>query len=321
MTKITSHSIWLSLAFPLLVSAQPNMAVARTTELPNSTSTVPNVWSGGALLRLENAYSGQPSIHVLDAEGTIQSRTEIKVPGATIVQIADGCFARAYDGTLAVCGAAYNEKNQGVGFIARIQPGNSVSTVIRTSPYAARRIAVLGDGTMWTIGREQVDGREVNPGHHIVRRFDAQGNLIGSWLPASAFTVQMDKHHPTAYSKMAASRNRVGILSRSAQEYVEFDSRGSVTERVPLPPSATDQEHISGLAMCDGGETYVTMNKLTTKGPTDRVLLQLDRAGRKWVSVGPKEGAGYLLGCQGATVLSAGTRLGGPVIRWVEHGK
>ncbi|MCC6293744.1 MAG: hypothetical protein IT164_13930 [Bryobacterales bacterium] len=289
------------------------------TELPFTSSNVPAVWSGGALLRLEDSETGQPRLEVFDKSGNKTAGLAIVIPGAAQVTVLEGCFARGRGGIVAVCGSAYNPANQGFSFLAIYEPGGDHARVIRTSPYKARRVAVLADSSIWTLGHEARDGVETDPAHHVVRRYRADGVLAGSWLPNNSFASKLPKWHVSRYSEMAASSTRVGWVSQTAREYVEFDGAGQLTARVPMPPNELERHMITGLALCDDGRVVLGLvdQQAPSAGSGAYQLFGLDRDGGVFRPVATAERIGSLIGCEEDKLAAAGNHLGGPVIRWL----
>ena len=286
------------------------------TELPFTTSTVPPVWSGGALMRLEDSETGRPRVEIFDKNGSKISALAITIPGAAYVNVLEGCFARGRDGTVAVCGAAYNTANQGFSFLAILPAGSDHSHIVRTSPYKARRVAVLADGSVWTLGHEASDGVETSPDHHVVRRYRADGKPAGSWLPNNSFASKLPKWHVSRYSEMAGSATRVGWVSQTAREYVEFDSSGQLTARVLMPPNELERHMITGLALCDDGRVVLGLqDHQSTAAPYQ--LFKLNRAQGVFRFMDTAERVGSLIGCEEGKLAAAGNRLGGPVVRWL----
>lgn len=286
------------------------------TDLPFTNSTVPAVWSGGALLRLEDSETGFPRVEVFDRNGGKISGLAIAIPGAARINVLEGCFSRGRDGTVAVCGSAYNTANQGFSFLAIFPAGAEHNLIIRTSPYKARRVAVLADGSVWTLGHEARAGVETDPAHHVVRRYRADGTPAGSWLPNNSFVNKLDKWHVDRYSEMAASATRAGWVSQTAREYVEFDVSGRLTAQVPMPPNELERHRISGLALCDDGR--VVLGLVDQQSAADAFqLYALDRGQGAFRRIATPERVGSLLGCDEGKLAAGGNRLGGPVIRWL----
>ncbi|MCC7235087.1 MAG: hypothetical protein IT163_07275 [Bryobacterales bacterium] len=316
IVKIISRFIPCAVALSATWAFAAGLRPDSVTELPFTTSTVPSVWSGGALMRLEDADTGRPRVEIFDRNGSKIAGLTIAIPGASQINVLEGCFSRGRDGTVAVCGSAYNSASQGFSFLAIFAPGAEHNRVVRTSPYKARRVAVLADGSIWTLGHEAREGVETDPAHHVVRRYRADGTPAGSWLPNNSFANKLDKWHVDRYSEMAASATRAGWVSQTARAYVEFDASGRMTAQVPMPPNELERHRISGLALCDDGRVVLG---LVDQQPATAAfqLFELDRDQAAFQRIATTERVGSLIGCEEGRLAAGGTRLGGPVIRWL----
>ena len=122
-------------------------------------------WSGGALVNFASNRTASPVLLSFDEQGKQIQSIAIKVPGAEMIDLDD--IARGPDGSLAVCGAAFDHSGRGSGFIALANVRGDQLTVVRLYPYQPRRITIASDGTFWTAGVELAnaveDGPDVNP--------------------------------------------------------------------------------------------------------------------------------------------------------------
>ncbi|MBM3775969.1 MAG: hypothetical protein FJW37_12535 [Acidobacteria bacterium] len=217
-------------------------------------------------------------------------------------------FARGGDGSFALSGLAYSNDSKGGAFVAWISPDRQQQRVFRTAPYATRKIAVASDGTIWTIGRELTDGEELNPGHDVVRRFDAEGNLLGSYLPKPSLMRDGSRQHPALLAWLVSARGRVGLHSPLSREYIEFSLDPVVVSRfpgLPLEPGG----RLSGLALCDDGGVYASIDRRDKSGVKRWEVASLDRSARAWKPVEIRSGSSALpwmalAGCEGDTPMA-----------------
>lgn len=190
-------------------------------------------WSGGSLVLVSDARSSAPVFRAFDRNGQQIGELTFTLPGASLINIYSGVFARGFDGSFAISGSAYTADSRGTAFLAWVSAGGRRQTVIRTPPFIADAVTMAHDGTIWAAGFEH--GKMHSGDYDVIRRFDRSGKLIGSAIPRSSLPVVDHKRfvEPAVYSYLASSRDRVGWYSEAAGIYiairVERDGTGTGT--------------------------------------------------------------------------------------------
>ncbi len=258
-----------------------------------------SVWSGGAFISVDHARSEAPIFRVFDENGRQLSEIKLTIPGARLINVYAGRFARGLDGWLAVAGSAYSDDSRGGLFLALLSPDGRDRSLIRLNPFAPLALTVAGDGSIWMAGQEVVDGKEGPPSHHVVRRFDRTGKMTASFVPRAELP---DGLHPADGSFLVAARDRVGWYSQRAKTYFEFTADGTPTARVRADLLA-QRASFSGIALCEDGELYVGQHEgRATSGVKNWGIYRLVRGGDQW-DFHPQSGRpAWVLGCQGTSV-------------------
>jgi len=314
------HRNALSLVLVLLfcfwtseVAAQFRTADALTptgsTEMP---LTIDNdriaVWSGGALVFVQDRYSAAPIFRILDRNGTQVSDFRFSIPGAALINIYDNSVARGSDGALAIVGTAYSDDSRGGMFVAWVSPDGQQQTIIRTSPFLPHAVTLASDGTIWVAGQE---GRDTT--RPLIRRYDKTGKLLGSFIPWSRLGT--DPHTlPFVLSVLLPLQDGVLWYAPRAHTYFEFSSDGSVIERFK---SAPHPEHdLTFVAVCGDGGVFAS-TRITSEGhhQTNWGIFTLDRQRREWSLIPRNERWGRLLGCDGTGLA---TTTDHKTISWLE---
>jgi hypothetical protein len=278
------------------------------------------VWSGGAFLLVENAHSTAPLIREFDNTGREISQFELNIPGAHRINVYSGGFARGFDGTLAIVGSAFTNDGRGAAFLASVSVDRKRQDVIRTAPYAPRVVTIGADGTLWTAGNEIEDGQLLKGDYKIVRRFDRNGRMIGAHVPRSSLSLERGYPTPIEYSHIVSSKDgRIGWFSEATRRYMEFALDGTLIRDIDtseLHGTGDLRRMIDGVALCDGGNLFVSATWLEPKDVKKWGIFVRDRHKDAW-SLGLGKGPwGMLYGCDGQ--LLAG-RTGPRSITWLDH--
>jgi len=307
-----SKSVFILTQVLLGVVAGQQVSPSRNADLliPRTTVDIPfnygrssvGRWSGGALLVVENAHSAAPIVRVFDRSGNVISNITFTIPGASLIHIYFGNSARGSDGTIAVGGSAYTNDSRGGTFVAWISSDGLQQRVFRVSPFAPYGVTVAADGTIWAAGRELIDGEEVAPHHHIIRRFDKTGKMLSSMIPKSSLKIY-DATHPAQKSYLVSSRDRIGWYSQSSREYIEFALDGTVLDRVKTAVIG-ENKLVGGVALCDNGGLFVSAILPSNSGAGGWEILALDRQRGEWLSIPRSEKWGVVYGCDGTNLVS-----------------
>jgi hypothetical protein len=222
------------------------------------------VWSGGALLQSVNDGSQAHDVQVFERSGRLADTISIRIPGANVTTDNEGRHA---------------------AFIAWRLHDSEDLTVVRTSPFAPRRIAMAADGSVWAAGNVN-PRRGVDPDkeHGVLRHYDKTGRLLRSLFPAAS----IDRLRPYM-GFVATSSDRAGWISEGSADaqgphpgaYVEVRNSGEVVE-YPLPALFSGEgPNLYGFALTDDSEAFVEA-RVTANASR---LFRLDRAARDWVPV------------------------------------
>ena len=241
-------------------------------------------WSHGALIEMESDHSSGAFFRLFDAQGRQLATALFTVQDAVAIQITD--WDRAVDGTLAVCGSMIDNARHGVAIVGWISPDGVTSQVVRTGLYAANRIAIAPDGTVWTAGRERLEhpmgksfADQFNPQADVIRHIDRSGKVVASFVKQSTIRDPLSLQKVTNHLRV--SRDRVAWYSNKEQRYVEISSSGSVTdiEGLALPGLPM----ITGFALTGNGDIFVSAQY---SNPHKLSVSMLDRETRAWMPIG-----------------------------------
>lgn len=317
-----SHLLLLSLSSgQSTVSIPPAdvLQAIRSVDIPfNFTGKPISTWSGGALLTLDYPHSAAPVLRAFDATGMPLLQFAFNIPGASHIQMYTSGFSRGFDGSLGLVGSAYTNDSRGSTFVAWVSPDGKQQTVIRVSPFAAHAVTVAPDGSIWVAGREMVNGQENDPHHHILRRYDKTGTLLGSFLPRSSLDVVGSEFiHPAEKSFLFSSRDRIGWYSEASNTYLEFSPDGKVLNRFnTVEPDRN--KLVLGFALCDDGGMFASAQlQAQGGGVAGWTIYALSRERGDWTSISRKEKWGILYGCDDTTLV--GKVSGGSTIVWLAN--
>lgn len=229
----------------------------RSTNIPLALgSGMPvGVWSGGAIVFVENSRSAAPVVVAFDRNGQKAAEFTLAIPGASLIKVHSGQFTRGSDGSFAIAGHAYTTDSRGTSFVAWVSADGTHQTVIRMTPYLVYSIAMASDGTIWTAGGIETPSQS---SYDLVRRFDRDGKLLGSMIPSGSLNVTDIKRFvdPASNSFLAASATNVAWYSEAAQVYILFGPDGSEISRIATSSPAAKMT-LHGLALCDNGKAYI----------------------------------------------------------------
>jgi hypothetical protein len=210
-------------------------------------------WENGLMLLYQ--YDVQPpEVSIFNNEGRMLMKASIVVPEAARVWI-EGTAASS-EGTVVVAGPAMKTDGAVVASITWLTNKGNIERVVRTSPFAARRLCFASDGTLWAVGRERSEDGTTEPPHNILRHYDKNGQMIGSFLPSTDFT-QYNQEPPAEDSFLMATTDRIGLYSASSRVFVELDYSGRVMGRWNGLVSDRNFE-VTGVGMLRGGSTYLS---------------------------------------------------------------
>jgi hypothetical protein len=225
----------------------------------------PPVWSGGALLVVENLHSAAPVFRAFDGAGNQVSEFTFPIPGASLLNNVYSYhrFARGFDGSLAVAGSAYaDDEQEWVAFVAWISADSRQQTVIRLPRRLSvpDAVAIAADGSIWVAAGGLVHRDAPDEDYDIIWRLDKSGRMLGSSIPRSTVTSS-----PTpGASFLVSSSDRIGWYARGAGTYLEFSLDGRVINRFDGVPK-DNSPSLFGFGLCDDGGFTPARNSMTAQ--------------------------------------------------------
>ncbi len=258
----------------------PSLALVEEEHAPIPFSialkSIPN-WSGGALVIADNTSGEYPRLHAFGRDGALLSELSVEIPDSSRVFVRG--FKRAFDGTLALVGAAFSPDYRRASFLAVISPGGQHQRIVRLSSFEPYEVAIAPDGSYWVAGEEDSD----SPDHTVLRRFSASGQQLGAYLPLSGLKTYRCCH-PGDDSFLMSSRDRIAWYSNVAREYVELSPEGKVLARVP-GLALEQSSRVDGLGICDDGSVFISAFLNIAPGDRSSEILSLDRSSSSWKPV------------------------------------
>jgi len=228
-------------------------------------------------------------------------------------------------GTAVVAGSVVNSDGATADLIAEVGK-DGIRRVIRTSPFYLFKVCATDQGTVWAYGQELTEDRRLEPRTHypMLREYSFDKGELRSALDRS--TVILPKGVPISGAReelqMRCNGNKVILLNAPARELIEYDLSASRLSRWPLAPlpDGIDFARITGAALTDSGEVYVSMSDGTNAKDLTRILrIRVNPSGAAdWVQVAATQRNGsdfVLLGSDGEDlVYSRGRRA--PTVFW-----
>jgi hypothetical protein len=210
-------------------------------------------WSGGALVSDEGILTASPLIRTFDREGReLLPPFAFTIPEARSIDVFS--LARGLDGTIALCGVAFDSDGRYSSFLASVPPSHDNVQIVRASPFTPYRVAVASDGTVWAVGIELINGEEPEASRSagVIRHFDKSGREVGSFIARS--TIESASMVEQGY--FAAGRDRIGWYPQGGKRYIEISQDGTITQFPALP--LRTEEQVTGIALTDDAGTYVS---------------------------------------------------------------
>jgi hypothetical protein len=147
----------LGLVFLLPLAFAP-MGAAEVRDIHSNSNRVP-IWTGGALVSIENNNTGRPIIRVFDETGQETLPIYFSISGAQTVQVAG--VSRGSDGTCALAGWTTDREGHRKGFLTWVGSDRRTIQTAQPAPYSPFLATLAPDGTIWTVGLEVgPNGRE-----------------------------------------------------------------------------------------------------------------------------------------------------------------
>jgi hypothetical protein len=254
------------------------------------------VWSGGALLMIEDRFTNSPRIHVIDREGKDASQFDLTIPNGGGFLVGDWGVARGLDGVITVVGMAdFPERRS--GFLGIISPDGNTQKYIQLWPFRPDSVTVAADGKIWVVGTRQTpdDTTHRYPSSFCI--YDQNGKLLDSFIPDDGLETERQPG-PTYSSVLIASNDRVAWYSKNAHTYSEFALDGRLITRVKSWTSL-DKHPMDWLALCEDDGVFVGEQiGASSKHEARYGIFVLDRQSGDW-NFTPSSHVVKIFGCEG----------------------
>lgn len=250
--------------------------------------------TGKPIPRFSNGYTifydrDQQAIVVYDSAGVIRTQSTLSLPDAIKIVINDVSANR--QGTIAVSATAVGRDDHSAFVVVWIKADGQIERVVRTNPFAPRKIAFDGRGHLWAFGVLQDDQRRPVVEHDTLREYDAQGILLQSTLPTSQFGGC--SLHPASRSVLlASSDNSLGIYSQACQAYIEITESGELVGRWRLPSIGKLKAVFHGGLSSTGTFYLGGFENGSGSSPGRAVVYRLDKASGNLIPIELPGGAG-----------------------------
>jgi len=278
-------------------------------------------WSAGALVVLQGQTTYRPVIGVVDKSGVQQQTFWVTVPGAQTVVIS--AYSHGAEGTVAATGEAFDGAKgtdlppwgRCTRFLMIFPGDGGAAHLIRTGQYGPRGVAVAPDGTVWTSGIEALDkppaGQRATMSAafapylsaSVIRHYDAQGKLLGSFLPQSELATPTDPILEGTF--LAANEDRVAWYCAASKRYLELTPQGIVLDVQGIEPPV-DRHGLVGFALTKGGRVFVSSTGFGSSDGSSgaEALREFHKATKTWTPVGTDSSFYGIFGADGDTLVT-----------------
>ena len=180
--------------------------------------------------------------YTLSRNGDLIASWKVEEPDDAEYHISD--FDRFSDGSI-VAAALPSPYVEISPFLAFLSPDGKTKRLVRLGAYFPQHVVVAGDGTVWTLGHEMIQGNSkdpaLDPNAGILRQFSRSGAPMASALPQGNFTTNRELAR-ISFGKLFAVRDHLGWYSDEGGEsrYVEITTDTIALYVFPgLPMSAS----------------------------------------------------------------------------------
>lgn len=172
--------------------------------------------------RIDHVTEGPRIQQSLDLPETFQYRVD--------------AVAVSFDQRVAVSTGAMDREGRLTSVLAWFRMDGSLIRFVRTWPFTAGEIGFTADGSLWAIGVEKLEDLTEKPVYDVMRRYDPDGNLVGSSLPRASLST--GSQHPTEGALLLTSRLYAAVISPVAGTWTVVSTDGSVVSEgsLALPP-------------------------------------------------------------------------------------
>ncbi len=215
-------------------------------------------------------------IQLLGPDGTKRWVKNVTIPEVDRVTIIDAAICP--DGSVTLATSLLSSVKGIVAANLHLTADGKVERVVRTSPFAAMRLACTVSGKLWLVGRESV-GEDFTEAadYDVIRRYDHMGKLEASGVRRSAFGSA--NVHPGADAFMVADGEDVMLISPAIGRIVSLSAKTLVISSgiVSKPEGCS---FISGAAQV-GPRIVLSCERMRSEDQQTRgkgLLAVLDRA-------------------------------------------
>jgi hypothetical protein len=213
-------------------------------------------FSGQPIPKFKNGYlvaynADRTKFFALDRNGVRVAETDLTALNLGRTSIND---VAASAGGFAIA-ATIQQGDKLASAILLTTSSGQVRRVITTAPFAARRIIYASDGSLWASGRVHQPDFEDEGEYTILRRYDSDGVLSGSFLQKSS--LFRGKGSPSEDSYLVTNGNTIGFLSITAGEWVALGLDGTEIERAHI--ALRPEQRVTGAAMDTSGKLFLSL--------------------------------------------------------------
>jgi hypothetical protein len=252
-------------------------------------------WTHGALLAVQYDDTNYPLIWILNRSGA--HSLSFSIPGVRWMLLYD--WDRGSDGTIGISGSAVDSDGRAAAFVAWISPDGAIAQIVRTGLYRPAMVAVAPDGTLWTVGKQNIPGgsnspagtSQLIPDPGVIQHFDRTGKTLGSFVPLS--TIRNPLTISGSRNTLRVSKDRIAWYSVDGR-YVEISLTGSLLTDIAVDlPGGDPMSPNIGFALTDEGDAFLSApypasspRGLTVVSPLERIgIFMLDKSARTWKPV------------------------------------
>lgn len=298
----------------------PNYQADFTSVVANGVHAVS--WDKGHLVSFSVGEMKEP-VGLYDRTGKSLFESSLPFDNAVRTYVQDAAATSA--GTVIAAASVVNRDGASADIIAEIA-GSKIRRAIRTSPFYPLKVCATGNGTVWAYGKELDDSRTAEPrqDYPMLREYSFDKGQLRSALDRT--TVRPPNGVPVGGAshevQMRCNAQTVVLINGATRELVQYDLSSNRVGRwaiAPLPAGA-DFKHVTGAALTESGEIYVSMYDAPRKDSLTRILQLVPGTSgvADWTTVSAIHGEGnwfVLLGSDGDNLVYARGR-SSPTLFW-----
>jgi hypothetical protein len=229
-----------------------------------------SIFDKGYLFEMKGSGNAPPSgLAVFDPSGTLAYQVDIVAPDGSPARLDRNVAAADTDGTVILAmwygGYGGNGRVKGGGVVVLDRTGKQVR-FLDTARFLPNALCFGPDHSIWVGGKQAAEDGDWDQkaDYKLVRKYSADGTLLGSFLPRSLFPRGLS---PTESGIMRASHDRIGIVTHPGNtptnpEWVELDFNGNLTGRWKLGPSMTGDSETRRMTYSIGQFSFTADGRL-----------------------------------------------------------